>query len=236
MQNTLVFTIALNGYSQLFKNCIESQKKYCQKFDYKYSIVKKTPPPLSNTDSAWLKLYLIREALKMDFEWIAFIDADCQIRLHTPDFRQYVTNLNSKASIFMAQGFSGRINSGVILIKNTSSALNFLNLVLDNRYKEIPAEDEALYENGHVIHYGKDNPYVEIIPNRLWNNNIEFNKESYIQHYSGGILRSHYLKKHRIKALLHRYQKRFNFNNTDTVDWENKRPEILNEIITQNFS
>ena len=194
MQKTLVFSIALNGYSHLFKECIESQKKYCQKFDFHYSLIKKTPYPLTNTDSAWLKLYLMSEAAKMDFEWILFIDADCEIREHCPDFRKFMAQSNSKASIFMAHGFSGRINSGVIFLKNTLPAVSFLNKIIKHRYDEVPADDKALYENGHVIHFGKNNPDVEIISNRLWNNNIEFDEKSYIQHYSGGILRNNILK------------------------------------------
>ncbi len=236
MQNTLVFSIALNGYSFLFKNCIESQKKYCRKFGYNYSLVQKTPYALTNEDSAWLKLYLLREAIAMDFKWIAFIDADCEIRNHAPDFRQFMVNSHPSASIFMAKGFSGRINSGVIFLKNGSPALNFLNQVINHRYEKVPNEDQALYENGHVIHFGKNNPDVQIIDPSLWNNNFELREDSYIQHYSGGILREKYLKEHHLRTFIYRLYKRFKIFKGNEVAWENKKLEILKKLIIQNFS
>ena len=236
MQDTLVFSIALNGYSFLFKNCLESQKKYCQKFDFQYSIIEKTPYHLTNTDTAWLKLYLLREALNLEFQWIAFIDADCEIRENCPDFRKFLLRSNPLASIFLANGFSGRINSGVIFIKNKPETLSFLNLVIEHRYKEVPDEDKALYENGHIIHFGKNEPNIQIIDNNLWNNNYELNNDSFIQHYSGGILRQKYLNKNKNRAFIFNLQKRLLAFGSNKVDWELKKEEILKKIIIQNFA
>jgi hypothetical protein len=236
MQDTLVFSIALNGYSILFKDCLESQKKYCQKFDFQYSIVEKTSYPLTNTDTAWLKLYLLREALKLGFKWIAFIDADCQIREKCPDFRKFMIGTNPMASMFMAHGFSGRINSGVIFFRNKPEARNFLNQVIKHRYDNIPEENQALYENGHIIHFGKNNPDIQIIDNTLWNNNYEINNTSFIQHYSGGILRHRYLKKNKIRAFVYNVHKKIMGTGSFKVDWEVKKEEILKNIIIQNFA
>ncbi|MDX1470605.1 MAG: hypothetical protein R3213_03840 [Flavobacteriaceae bacterium] len=191
----LVFSISLGGYSSLFRDCIESQKRYCSRFGFAYTNIKSAPRNLLAAEAAWLKVFLLREALKCDYDWIAFIDADCEIREHAPSFEAVLSEKQSK-HIFMCHGFSGRINSGVIFLKNTPQARSYLDMVLTNRRKELPEEDKALYENGHMIHYGKNNIDLEILDFKKWNNNRFIDPNSYIQHYSGGILREEYLKSH----------------------------------------
>lgn len=193
-KDILVFSIALEGYSSLFKSCLESQKRYCSQWGYKYVLIDKAPHKLMPTQAAWLKLYLLRTALKSGYKWVAFFDADCEIRPHTPSFIQKMSKFDNHKSIFLAYGFTGRINSGVIFLKNTSSSYTYLNEVIENLHREVPPEDKALYENGHMIHYAKGKPSVQIIEHSLWNNNRAYNKESYVQHYSGGILRNNYLE------------------------------------------
>lgn len=194
-RKVLVFSIALEGYAQLFKPCIKTQREYCKKHNFNYVLINKSPRALLPTEAAWLKIFLLRAALKSNYDWIAFIDADCEIRPHTPAFPEELKKYDLQ-KIFMSHGFSGRINSGVIFIKNSEEAYNYLDKVIKNGDDPVPKEDRAPYENGHMISYGKDNPDIKIINAVNWNNNSELNKESYIQHYSGGPLRSTYLKKH----------------------------------------
>ncbi len=209
-EKTLVFSIALKGYSQLFKNCISSQRKYCEKHGMDYVLVDKSPRQLLPIEAAWLKLFLLREALYTNkYNWIAFIDADCEIRDFSPSFILDLVKYDPSKSIFLAKGFSGRINSGVIILKNTSEALLYLNNVINNGDLPVPKEDEALYENGHMIHFGKSNPAVQIMEWEEWNNNHDINKNSFIQHYSGGILREQYLKRYPIRTWSNKTIKRF---------------------------
>lgn len=190
--NILVFSIALEGYSKLFQSCIDSQREYCSRYGFKYILVDQAPRKLQRAEAAWLKIFLLRSALKCDYNWIAFIDADCEIRKHAPSFIQEFEKFKDK-SIFLAPGFSGRINSGVIFLKNTEEAIGYLEKVIKNGDYEVPNEDKALYENGHMIHYGKNHPYVQLIEAVKWNNNFHLDQNSYFQHYSGGILREQYL-------------------------------------------
>lgn len=208
-EKVLIFSIALEGYSQLFKNCIISQRKYCEKHGMDYILVDKSPRPLLSIEAAWLKLFLLREALSNNkYNWIAFIDADCEIRDFSPSFIIDLDIYEPSKSIFMAKGFSGRINSGVILMKNTPEALLYLNNVINHGDSPVPSEDEALYENGHMIHFGKANTAVQVLDSEKWNNNQYINKNSFIQHYSGGILREHYLKRYPIRTLNYKIKKR----------------------------
>lgn len=237
-----MFTIALNGYAELFTSCIKTHKSYCNQFGLKHQKIDHTPKLFSADDSAWLKIILLREALKCDYEWIAFIDADCQIRKHMPDFRSSMNKLDPDASIYMAHGFSGRINSGVIFIKNTAESKDYLDKVIINRNNPVPEEDKAPFENGHMITYGKNNPSVKIIDNYVWNNNVTFDPESYIQHYSGGILRPLYLKEQPIANMIYQIRKKWkmkirkykndsvNHNLEHSIPWFKKEYPEFNEV------
>lgn len=232
-EKILVFSIALEGYSQLFKNCISSQKKYCEKYDLDYVLVNKSPRKLLPTEAAWLKLFLLRAALKTNkYNWIAFIDADCEIRDFSPLFINELNKYDDIKSVFMAHGFSGRINSGVILLKNKPGALKYLNDVINNGDIPVPMEDEALYENGHMIYYGKTNPAVQILESVKWNNNQTIDEKSFIQHYSGGILREQYLKKHPYRKSFYKIWKRLKryYSNLSTRRTKTSMKEINNLI------
>jgi hypothetical protein len=111
-----------------------------------------------------------------------------------PDFIQHLDNLSQSHAIFMAPGFSGRINSGVIFVRNHPDGINFLSTILENADREIsdPA-DAAPYENGHFIHWGKGNQSIYLLEHDLWNNNSHLDANCYIQHYSRGKLRDDYL-------------------------------------------
>lgn len=193
-RDILVFSIALQGYSSLFSNCIKTQRNYCSRFGYDYILVDRSPRPLLPAEAAWLKIFFLKEALKCKYKWIAFIDADCEVKGHAPSFVEELEKYGEQKKIFMSHGFSGRINSGVIFLKNSKGAMEYLERVIQNGDNEVGREDEAPYENGHMIKYGKNNPHVQIIDAVQWNNNFTLDHSSYIQHYSGGILREKYLQ------------------------------------------
>lgn len=194
--NLLAFTIALNGYDSLFASCIATQNQYFQKhLRIDQLVISQFPAILSPTESAWLKLLIALRALQSyHYDWVAFVDADCDIRDHTPSFIDDFTTNYPKKNIFFAHGFSGRINSGVFFICNSAASIRFLKQVLDHADSEVPPEDRAPYENGHVISFGKKNPHIQIIDFNRWNNNSKLDPSSYIQHYSGGVLRPWYMR------------------------------------------
>ncbi len=226
----LVFSIALGGYSSLFRECIKSQKDYCQRHDFEYLEIKKSPIKLQPEEAAWLKLFLLREALKCPYKWIAFLDADCEVRPHSPSFVSLIKETGK--SIFMGHGFSGRINSGVIFIKNNSESFSYLDTVIKNVHIEVPDEDKAIYENGHMIYFGKNNPNIQIIDSKNWNNNIYFDPESFIQHYSGGILREKYFKTHVLAKRKYKLRKKIkNFIQKFSDKNQSKNIENLNSIL-----
>jgi len=176
--NILILCVALNGYSRTYKQCIDSHKKYAQQHNYQYCLI--DHPSTSITASVWLKIPLLIKALDKGYDWVAFIDADCCVNAHTPAL---ATLEQSSKSLYMVKGFSGNINSGVIIIKQCLSVRCLLQKIYDNCSHSLPEADWG--ENGHVIHYAQNWPGLLIL-DRCWNNNAEPDLQDYIRHYSAG--------------------------------------------------
>jgi len=156
-------------------------------------LIDEAPRSLRPAEAAWLKIPLLSAALKSSkYDWVAFLDADCEVRKTTPDFPEVLDE--REGSVFVAPGYSGRINSGVIFAKSNDDSVGFFQQVIDAADSEVPEEDRAPYENGHMISFGKKCPAVHLIEHHKWNNNSSRSKESCIQHYSNGKLRGWYMK------------------------------------------
>lgn len=190
----LVFSIALGGYGDLYGSCIETIKEYSQRHDYDFELINSSPRELLPIEAAWLKLPLIVAALKKGYEWVAFIDSDIDIRPFTPPFDQQLNKEDTNKSIFISTGKSGRLNSGVIFVKNTAESLSFFEHIIEKCDLMVPEEDRTAFENGHIIHYGKTSNEIFILDHDMWNNNSKLNPDSYVQHYSDGNLRDWYFE------------------------------------------
>jgi hypothetical protein len=216
----LVFSIALGDYERLFRRCIESHEAYCRRHHYDYLLVNRAPRTLLSQESSWLKIPLLLAALEKGYEWIAFLDADCEVSPHAPPFSALSGTNPEEQSVFLAPGKSNRINAGVIFVKNRPATLSLLRTMLDHADQKVPSpEDRAPYENGHLIHFARNNPAVHLLEHRLWNNNSVLDEKSHIQHYSSGVLRELYLdaagekrpKRRRFRNLLRRIRARIPF-------------------------
>lgn len=193
-KKSLVFSIALGSYKKLFKSCIKTHKRYCRSCGYEYVLVDQAPRPLSSAEASWLKVALLCNSLKSNYDWVGFLDADCEVREGAPCFSECLDMPKENKSIFFAPGYSGRINAGVIFAKSNSESIGFFEDVVNSADEEVPKEDRAPYENGHIISHGKKSPIVQKIDHHLWNNNSKISKESYIQHYSQGELRKWFME------------------------------------------
>ena len=177
-----MFTIATNGYDAIFADWLQTQACYANKLDYKYVAFTKTPPyGISGTNSAWLKIPLIINALQKGYKWVFFIDADCKVHSHTPPIE---TVHRPYKSVYMGIDFSNRINSGVIIVKNEQYSLRFFRNILltsDIPSRLLPKEDRNLYENGHVIFFSKRYSFVDQLDPK-WNNMTGHPGDEYIWH------------------------------------------------------
>lgn len=230
---TLVFTIALEGYESTYRSCIDTISQYAERNKYDFELINSAPRQLLPIEAAWLKLPLILEALRNGYEWVSFIDSDIDVRAFTPSFDSYLENLRGTKSIFISTGKSGRLNSGVLFVKNTKESLAFFENVLKHCDMRVPEEDRTAFENGHIIYFGKQSRDFYILDHDMWNNNSSLNPDSYIQHYSSGELREWYFK-NRYKTRLSLFDRLFSKSQKKrNAKLKMKRPNLLSESIKE---
>jgi hypothetical protein len=181
---TLVFTIAQNGYGTAFLSCIASQRAYAKRIGADYVSVTKPRRIPAAALSAWLKVPLMLHALESGYDWVAYIDADCEVKPDAPDFRNELGS--SPKQVFMALGRSGRVNSGVMIARRGPESTSYFARVLASATENIPADDRAnlKYENGNVIYVTNLTDAVATLPAE-WNNSLDPDLADYIRHYTG---------------------------------------------------
>ncbi len=179
---TLVFSVAFNGYDSIWAKPLRSQKAYATSKGYDYTLLGQGVTTPLAMESAWMKIPLLIAAMDAGYDWIAFIDADAEIKERCPSLD---TLAQGDKSVFLANGFSGRPNTGVIIVRNSPSARRFLKAGLNIAGQRLPPKDRVGWgENGEVIHLARKSGCVAIIDGR-WNNNHQTELEDYIRHYTG---------------------------------------------------
>lgn len=187
--SVLVFSVALNGYQWRYRALLRTHQSYAQKHGFDYQAVTKPGHSALGLEVAWLKVRLISAALKAGYQHIVFLDADTRVADHAPDITQQA---DSQAEIFAAKGFSGRFNSGVLVVKNSEKTQSFFERLLTIATSAIPEEDDVGWgENGHFIFLAKQSKLVAELDPR-WNNNHNRDLDDFIRHFSRGPLYSLY--------------------------------------------
>lgn len=177
----LVFSIGMNGYRWAWRACIRSHRHYAARFRFDYACVD-LPWTVPAAEAAWLKLALIVRALEGgSYDWILFVDADARLQSRCPDFRDVAVQGHD---VFMAHGHSGRLNSGVIVVRRSDASLRFFRDVVADCDGTVSTPDVAPYENGHVIKHGKADPVVGRLERR-WNNTADPDLDDYVRHFTG---------------------------------------------------
>ncbi len=187
--DTLVFSVAVNGYHWRYRRLLYSQRQYALRHGYTYLLIDRPLFSLLGNETAWLKLSAALVALESGYKRVFYIDADAEVRAHTPPLESII---EPGKSLYAARGYSGRINSGVLLFTDSPVARHFLHKVIDNIETPLPPEDDVGWgENGHIIHYLKGEAEFRELP-PVWNNNQDPNLNDFIRHYSAGPLRHLY--------------------------------------------
>lgn len=186
-RRVLVFSIALNGYQWLYKDCIASHKRYAKRYGYTYQVVTRPYATAIGVECCWLKLTLMIEALDNGYDAVLFVDADAYIQTQTPKLD---TVLLPDKYVYLARSYTGRFNSGVMLIKNHKKVRQLINNIITARHQPILAENDVGWgENGHIIEHTKHCEFVSTL-NRSWNNTYDPDLNDYIRHFSFGPLRT----------------------------------------------
>jgi hypothetical protein len=182
----LIFSIALNGYQCLYKDCIASHQGYAKKHGYCYQVVSR--PFITNlgAECCWLKVTLTLAAFDAGYKKVFFVDADAYINEEAPAIE---TTIQTDKYIYLAKSYTGRFNSGVMFMLNHEIAITWLKTVLSNRMTPLSDQESVGWgENGHIIKYSKNRTFIEVI-DRRWNNTYDPDLDDYIRHFCFGPLR-----------------------------------------------
>lgn len=181
---SLVYTIAQNGYGRAFTRCIRSQERYADRINARFAVIKKPAFVPHPALSAWLKVPVMAHALEEGFSHVAYIDADCEVRDDAPDFTSEFSSRSER--VLMANGRSGRLNSGVMFAQGSPEASHFFTSVRSSLTEKISDEARAnlKYENGNIIHVANEIGGVGILEKK-WNNTDEVGLHDHIRHFSG---------------------------------------------------
>lgn len=189
MAKTLIISVAMNGHQWLYRPLTDSHEQYSKAQGYHYVHVCKPTLSILGIEVAWLKISLAISALKAGYNLVALLDADTRIAQQTPALESLMQH---HKHIYVANGFSGRPNTGVLILRNSTQTIDFLEEMIRIALCPMPEESNVGWgENGQFIELAKDNPIIEII-DRRWNNNASPDFDDFIRHYSAGPMRRHY--------------------------------------------
>lgn len=186
MNEVLVFTIATNGYDEIFKEYIASQEDYAKSQGYDFLVFRGRPKSgISGSDSAWLKVPLILKALNEGYRKILFLDSDCMVMPHTPP----IESMYKRDGLFyMAKdGREDIFNTGVMMIINDDRTIKLFRRILN--FSDVPGfffpkRFQALYEMGHIVYFSRDKQWLKEIE-RKWNDNTNEVTGHYVLHAHG---------------------------------------------------
>jgi hypothetical protein len=188
-KKTLIFSIALNGYQWLYRDCINSQRAYAKHYGYEYMVICRPYFTSMGVECCWLKLTVLLEALKAGYNTVLFVDADAYIKTSA---HQLEWLLRPNKYLYLAKSYSGRFNSGVILVNNHLKIRQWLVDVISTRHLSVlPEHDVGWGENGHIIEHTQNCQFVCTL-NRRWNNTYDIHLSDYIRHFSFGPLRQNF--------------------------------------------
>jgi hypothetical protein len=186
----LIFSIALNGYQWLYKDCIASHQGYAKKHGYCYQVVSRPFITKLGAECCWLKLTLTLAAFNAGYQKVLFVDADAYINEVAPAIE---TTIQPEKYVYLAKSYTARYNSGVMFMLNHEVTISWLKTVLSSRMTTVSVQDSVGWgENGHIIKYSKNRTFIEVI-DRRWNNTYDPDLDDYIRHFSFGPLRQNVL-------------------------------------------
>jgi hypothetical protein len=186
MRKTLVFSIATNGYHEIFSEHLESQRKYAKENGYEYELFKGNPPwGIDGTESAWLKIPLCIKAMDAGYTSILFLDADCYVKKKTPNLKAIY---EENKSFYICKDYRiEALNTGVFLALNDENLKRDLWKALimsDIPTGMMPGGKNMLYEMGHLNYFLGGKSYTKKLPKK-WNDNHEASEKSFVIHGVG---------------------------------------------------
>ncbi|MBA55601.1 MAG: hypothetical protein CMK89_14195 [Pseudomonadales bacterium] len=187
--NILVFSIALNGYQWLYQALSATHQAYADQHGYRYIQVQRPWISTLGREVCWLKVCLALASLRSGYEWVVFLDADTRVSACTPKIESLE---QSGRHLYVAKGYSGRLNSGVLIMRRHPDMLKVLQSALAIATQPVAKEcDVGWGENGHLIQLCRQAQFVHYLDQK-WNNNHNPELQDYIRHFSAGPMHQHH--------------------------------------------
>jgi hypothetical protein len=137
-----------SDYKQQLAPCSRSQELYASLHGYDRivdeSVHDTARPPM------WSKIVLLRKYLPL-YDWFLWLDGDVMVTNYKTKIEQFTSFMSNDKVLLIAsvQGHSGwpMLNSGVMLLRNCSVALKFL----DKVWKHKPFQQQYFFEQSAII-------------------------------------------------------------------------------------
>lgn len=174
-------------YKEITKYGRRSKVLYCEKQCYDFfdeeTDVDYTRP------LAWSKINIIKKHLP-DYDYVLWVDGDTLLMNNNIKIENIIKDFSNKKDITVAQDWT-MINTGVILLKNTTWTMNFLNLI----YEQVEFLNHPNWEQTAFIHLLENNSldsknHINVLPLHFQNkiNSYWFSycfNDCFILHFPG---------------------------------------------------
>ncbi len=127
MAKPLILCVADERYQIQWQFCLRSHRAYAAQHGYQYALISQ---PINKLNFKWSKIRYVLNYLEQGND-VLLIDADAAFTQTAPAIDEIAAGAGK--CIMMANGFSGRPNSGVMYFKNTDVSRRFLSTLLQIR-------------------------------------------------------------------------------------------------------
>jgi len=187
-----ILAIATHDYAEKWLFCIESHVRYSARHGHEYRLHSDS---VDGLHPKWGK-FVFTIAMLRAHDFVMLIDADAEFAPSAPDYTELM-RAHADHDMLYATGNSGRLNSGVLMMRGGegSAAIAILQHCLDHRETPVPQEDfvTAEGENGHLINAIKQPQFAGKVleVSRLWNcTNCTDYPAAHIRHYTNELGRA----------------------------------------------
>lgn len=169
-------------------------KLYCDKWGYEYIHVSQNK---KNISPYWYKIFLIKDLLEKDYDYVFWLDSDTAIMNFNVDLGDDILN-NYDSDIFVGSDNIKYdiVNAGLFIIRNSEIGKEFINDWIAE-YKQYCEKGNgelrgrwamSCYEQGHLnkLIYEKYSKYTSFLDRSIFQNNNNCFEDVFVMHHYGG--------------------------------------------------
>lgn len=157
------------GYEPMLDLTRKHNEAYCKKYDIDFQCEVYASEAFPISQGAWLKIELIKQALELGYQYVAWLDADAMIIDTETDLRDAIQPRKVGACWCRIPQLN-HWNVGVLYVQNSEETRAFINEWLAS----YPPPADGWFEQGVFNRMGKQSRVVETISDK-WNATIDVN-------------------------------------------------------------